>query len=303
MIVPAWRAVSIRMIGGLHNGWFTDRMDRESGIRMTDAMMVLISMVLVLAAAGCQPKQPPEESAPRERPESPVSMGTYAQIAVSVHDLAKSLPFYEKLGFKVIAREQRPYSAVTIGDGVIHVRLEQDSFPSPRLDYVYGSALDRDTHARQLRQLGIATTKREGLVEFVDPSGLHVGLVVRQLPDPPLNQSVAVAGYFNELAIPTSDRDKEVEFWKKLGYQAKLYETPYPWANMRDGAMILGVHQTEHFKKIAITYFAKNQAAMIAKLKRDGMTFTDEEKDAQGRVANATLTAPDGQVFFLYTGE
>ena len=47
-------------------------------------------------------------------------------------------------------------------------------------------------------------------------------------------------------------------------------------------------------------YFSKDSADRIEKLKTMGITFTNEQKNAAGKIANAAFTAPDGQMFFVF---
>lgn len=255
-----------------------------------------------IALTGCRTSNS-STTQDTKRPEPPVVLGTYTQISISSKNIEQSLPFYEKLGFKVLNRDNRPFSAILLSDGVIHLRLEQNTFASPRLDYVYGSALDRDTRVRELTQAGISITRSAGLAEFADPNGLHIALVVRQLPPPPPNKSFSNAGAFGELAVHTADRDRSIAFYSRLGFEAQSFDQPYPWALLRDGATTIGVHQSPEFLKPTITYFSKSQPERIAKLKQMGLTFHDEKKDRDGQVANATLTSPDGQDFFLFAEE
>ncbi len=64
--------------------------------------------------------------------------------------------------------------------------------------------------------------------------------------------------------------------------------------------MIIGLHQTNSFARTTLTYYSKDSAQRIEKLKSMGFTFTNEQKNAAGQVTNAMLTAPDGQTFFVF---
>src|SRR5437016_13581852 len=69
-------------------------------------------------------------------------MKEYAEISISVSDMDTSLPFYQRLGFNVVEKEQKPYPRVILCDGQTFLRLEQTQFESPRLVYISSEAAD-----------------------------------------------------------------------------------------------------------------------------------------------------------------
>ncbi len=73
--------------------------------------------------------------------------------------------------------------------------------------------------------------------------------------------------------------------------------TPYPWAIVSDGLMLIGLHQTKDFNYPAVTYFGLNTEKRVQQLKEKGITnFTD----MMGK-NNVILKTWEGQHFFLFS--
>src|SRR5258706_16412367 len=147
----------------------------------------------------------------------------------------------------------------------------------------------------------MACARRINVTNFIDPNNQQLALIeTNHAPVAEPRKSKSVLGTFGELSIHTTDRDASVEWYRRLGFGAKKFEKPHPWAIVSDGNMIIGLHQSSEFAKTTLTYFSKDSADRIEKLKAMGMKFTNEQKNAAGKVANAALTAPDEQMFFVF---
>jgi len=72
--------------------------------------------------------------------------------------------------------------------------------------------------------------------------------------------------------------------------------SPYPWAILTDGLMLIGLHQTKDFNYPAITYFGINTEKRIQQLKSQGVNFTE----MMGK-SNVSLKTWEGQHFFLFS--
>ena len=105
-------------------------------------------------------------------------------------------------------------------------------------------------------------------------------------------------GVFGEFAIPVTDLNRSVAFWKKLGFttSAEMKE-PYPLAIMTDGLMIIGLHQTTEFNFPAITYFGINTEKRIADLKAKGLQPFKEF----GGKGHFMLDTWEGQHMFIFS--
>jgi len=261
---------------------------------------------ILLAATlfGCAKNSSvPVTDVPKNGPLAP-----YLQIAISLREdvggLAKVRPFYEKLGFTPIEEGGEPVPYVLYTDGVIHLRVDECQFPSPRLDY-YTADAPRQVQRLLSYDLQISTEKacarRVNVTNFLDPNSQQLG-IIQQDHSPVLlpRQSHSLLGTFGEFSIHSNNRDESIAWYEKLGFKAAKSEKPWPLALLTDGNIVIGLHQTSTFTRTTLTYYSKDSADRIEKLKSMGFTFTNEEKNAAGRVANAQLTAPDGQTFFIF---
>jgi hypothetical protein len=258
---------------------------------------VLLAVALL---AGCAGKK---EVAENKNP-----LANYVQIAISLREdvggLAKVRSFYEKLGFTPIEEGGEPVPYVLYTDGVIHLRVDECQFPSPRLDY-YTSEAPAQVQRLLNLDLQIATEKacarKINVTNFIDPNNQQLAVIQRDHAPVPLpRQSHNLMGTFGEFSVHTANRDESVAWYEKLGFKASKSEKPWPWALLTDGNTIVGLHQTTTFTRTTLTYYSKDSADRIEKLKSLGFTFTNEQKNAAGRVVNAMLTAPDGQTFFVF---
>jgi hypothetical protein len=267
--------------------------------------MKWVIMILAGLMVGCAAKEKPalQKQAASERP-----LAAYVQIAISLREVSGGVravrPFYEKLGFVAVEEGGEPVPFVVMSDGVIHLRLDECEFPSPRLDY-YTS--DAPKQVQRLEGLGImystevACARKVNVTNFSDPNGQQLALIQRDhAPVAEPRKPNSLLGNFGEFSIHTANRDESVEWYRKLGFEAKKFDKPWPWAILSDGRMTIGLHQSDEFSKTTITYFSKDSAERIEKLKGMGFKFSNEQKKSAGKVANAALAGPDGQMFFVF---
>jgi catechol 2,3-dioxygenase-like lactoylglutathione lyase family enzyme len=268
--------------------------------------MKWVIVLLAAAMCGCAKNssvivdQAPAKAAP---------LASYVQIAISLREdmggLAAVRPFYEKLGFVAIEEGGEPVPYVVYTDGMIHLRVDECQFPSPRLDY-YTS--DAPKQVQRLESLDImystekACARKVNVTNFVDPNGQQLGLIQRDhAPVAEPRKSQSLMGSVGELSIHTANRDESIAWYERLGFKTYFkFDKPHHWAILSDGNMVIGLHQSNDFTKTTITYFSKDSADRIEKLKSMGFKFTNEQKNAAGKVANGMLTAPDGQTFFVF---
>ncbi|NDC40589.1 MAG: hypothetical protein EBZ77_03420 [Chitinophagia bacterium] len=103
-------------------------------------------------------------------------------------------------------------------------------------------------------------------------------------------------GLFGEFAVPVTNLEAALAYWKQLGFEAATtFSSPYPWAIVTDGLHIVGLHQTNMFVQPALTFFAADMQLKIATLREAGVTgFLDEG------LKNTKLSTPEGQHLNLY---
>ena len=250
-------------------------------------------------------------------------LGEATQFTIGTKDLVSSLKLYEKLGFQKIAGSEKPNPWAQISDGTLLLLLNQDGMDYFTLTYFTIDAWEKMILMDELNIRFIHRSMKEDQVAqgiFRSPGGLNITLMGHdpeqipkakgktlkdiergELKDPSAYPNQCI-GAFGELAIPVDNVNGSFEFWKKFDFNAlTLNEEPYPWAIISDGLSLLGLHQTEHFKKPCITYFAPDMELRIAKLKENGInSFVGSDADNKG-IKNAALQTPEGQQIFLFT--
>ncbi len=243
-------------------------------------------------------------------------LGEITAFTIASPDLETSLAFYQKLGFKELFRAEWPFPWIQVTDGAVLIMLRKD--PKPYMALTYYTA-HIDTIVSALEKKSVKFTQRakkaDTLKRFVfeSPDGLIISLVgmVEGFSQPPgpgmltmpqtdyfntkkyVNKTV---GLFAEYAHPVKNLDESLVFWEQLGFKAvSKFTSPYPWAIISDGLSIVGLHQSDHFSKPAITYFAADMTAKISKLKAAGMTGLKEQGSD-----NITISTPEGQHINLF---
>jgi len=263
--------------------------------------MKWLMMVAMALAMGCASRE-------KATAEKDGSLGPYAQIAISLRDASGGVSavraFYEKLGFKVIEEGGPPVPFVVMSDGMIHLRLDECEFVTPRIDYFNKDATKQ---VERLEKLGIqisteaACARKRNVTNIIDPNNQQLAIIeAGHAPVAEPRKSICLLGTFGEFSVHTNNLAESIEWYRRLGFEAKKFEKPYPWAILSDGSMIIGLHQSNEFTRTTLTYFSKDSAERIEKLKAMGFKFSNEQKKPAGKVANAMLTAPDGQTFFVF---
>lgn len=104
---------------------------------------------------------------------------------------------------------------------------------------------------------------------------------------------------FGEFSSYVADLDQTLAFWAQLGFtHVQKYAEPYPWAIIQDGFITLGLHNTSefaHMKRPAMTYFAKDQSAIVEFVKEQEFTIVTETGKN-----NIVVEGPDKQQLFLF---
>jgi predicted enzyme related to lactoylglutathione lyase len=264
------------------------------------------AMVLTVMICGCAKNS---SVLVDQRPQKVAPLASYVQIAISLREdvggLATVRSFYEKLGFIAIEEGGEPVPYVVFTDGMIHLRVDECQFPSPRLDY-YTSDAPAQVERVQKLDIMISTEKacarKVNVTNFIDPNNQQLALIQQNhAPVAEPRNSHCLMGHIGEFSIHTTNRDESIAWYEKLGFKTYFkFDKPHPWAMLSDGNMLIGLHQSSEFTRTTLTYFSKDSAQRIEKLKAMGFTLTNEQKNAAGKVANAMLTAPDGQTFFVF---
>lgn len=236
-------------------------------------------------------------------------LGTQTRLVLSCKNVIESLTWWSRIGFRPAGvASTRPDSVITLTDGQVTITLIKDPLPSPIMMF---ASLNIKTLKDSLNQLQIATTvdvkgPTLGEVRLVSPNGIHIA--VRPTIDEPIvpivGDSNVICGKLTELSIGTSFIKREVTFWEKLEFTTKRSgKEPYPFHLMTDGSTVIGMHENRDIPSLSLTYFAKDMRERIERLRKSGITFSEEIPAADGAVANVIMLSPEGTRVQLFEGE
>ena len=244
-------------------------------------------------------------------------LGNVSAITITTPDLERSLAYWQKLGFSEVMRADYPFPWIQVSDGALLVMLRKDNEPYIALTYYVKDINDIVADLENNDINFVQRPKNSDMVRkyvFKTPDGLNISLVnimegFIQPPGPTLLTMAQtdyfnpekyvnkVCGLFGELAVPVSDLDRSLEYWKKLGFTELSKRTsPYPWAIISDGLSVIGLHQSSNFSTASITFFAADMKEKIERLKIAGL---DNYTEA-GSSANIVLTTPEQQKVNLF---
>lgn len=243
-------------------------------------------------------------------------LGEVNAITITTPDLEKSLAFYQQLGFAEVMRMDFPFPWIQVTDGALLIMLRKDNTAYLALTYYVS---DVDTVVAKLEADGIVFAEKpkpsDAIRKFLirTPDNTNISLVQimggyqqpagpTMLKMPPQDYMKPekyvnkTCGMFGELAQPVKDLDASIAYWEKLGFVVlSKMNHGYPWAIVSDGLAVVGLHQTTHFDKAIITYFAADMQEKIAALKEKGVNIAKESGPA-----NITVQTPEGQLINLF---
>ena len=245
-------------------------------------------------------------------------LGEVACVYVTSPDLDSSVALYEKIGFPKIASNVFPVPWAQVSDGSLLIMMRKDTAQYVGLTY-YVAGVEK--LVTQLEKDGIQFTQKPKESDpikryyFKSPDGFNIMLAtnlgafsqptgVTMLNMTPNDFQSAdkypnkQCGAFGEFCHPVADLNKSIEYWKKLGFEVKTKMTsPYPWAIVSDGLMLIGLHQTKDFNYPAVTYFGLNTDKRVKQLKEKGVTGFSEMMGNK----NVVLKTCEGLHFFLFS--
>ena len=244
-------------------------------------------------------------------------LGNVTAITMSSPDLAKSLSFYQKLGFHEVMRSDFPFPWIQVSDGALLMMVRFGKDPYIALTY-YVSDIANLVSGLEKEDVQFAEKPNPGdmIQRYLirSPDGLTISLVgifdgflqpegptmLRMVPQDmgnPEKYVNKVCGMFGELAHPVKDLEASILWWSTLGFKAlSKFTSPYPWAILSDGLAIVGLHQTTKFDYPVITYFAMDMKEKIGKLKESGLDGIPENAGP-----SITLETPEKQHFNLFS--
>jgi catechol 2,3-dioxygenase-like lactoylglutathione lyase family enzyme len=107
-----------------------------------------------------------------------------------------------------------------------------------------------------------------------------------ELPKPKLGDITA-------LTITTTDLEVSLGFYQKLGFSEVMRDTfPFPWIQITDGALLIMLRKDKE-PYIALTYYPKAAAPIVAELEEQGIPLVFRPKPTD-MIKRFVMESPDG---------
>ncbi|GEM_PF-785313 len=233
-------------------------------------------------------------------------LGNYCHVSIGTKRMQENIAFYKALGFKVLSMDNAPRPWVLLSDGAVNIQLNEDGY-----EYFGLSYFDKNMSAN----IGVLTEKGiEFFMESADPVPTKVmqdpdsimGIALIQMdmgmPAMPLTGKGKM-GTLGEIAVPVKDYDVASAWYQKVGFKSfGKQASPYPWGIHSDGLSMIGLHQTNDFKKPTLTYFSLDSKAQIARLQEAGFTVKNALPNDK-ELINGVVESPDGWPVNIFYGE
>ncbi len=235
-----------------------------------------------------------------------------AEFQISTSDVGRSISFYKLMGFKELAYAKKPFKWVALSDGSLNILLAENEF--------YGLCCysnEMEDKAAKIEGQGIEYVNRdlqkgETWYRVVkDPNDFLISLIaeVPKYFNEISKNEFEARGKFYEIAILSGKIKESVKFWQKLGFEKSdnKQNQKKQAVSLDDGITRIGLYppgiRSHYFEGPALTFYDKNMHIVIQDLKDAGLEFQEEIKDDKGKIINAVALSPEGQTFFLFTGE
>ncbi len=233
-------------------------------------------------------------------------MGSHTRLLLSTKDLLTSMAWWTRMGFSPVTMSgEKIDSAITLSDGQVVLTLVKTSMPSPVIVY-------RTENIKRVKQLLDSlvipmTYEVEGPMyselRITSPNNVHVAIRASSV-EPPIRATGALntlCGKKAEYSTAAVRLGVEVQWWADIGFTpAKTDSSFYPFMNMTDGTIEVGIHENKDIPSLAITYFMDDMEERIDRLKKAGVTPIEELPTVDNRLANAIFRSPEGQLVFLF---
>lgn len=246
-----------------------------------------------------------------------MKLGSICQITIGTANVRESYDFYRELGFRKLAEDSEPYPWIKLTDDSIIILLYQNGDNYMGLTYFHqgmGQVVS-NLQGRGVKfvQRGttenIFITKTDTIVVLVEADTntmfMAKNKMLLDLPESDFHDASRYPnkwlGIFGEFSHAVDDLQEAIENWQDLGFRVyHQTDSPYPWALMYDGCMIIGLHETKDFEGAALSFFApdvRNKVEALSALGINAIEYTGHGGDEN----NVVIYTPEGQKIFLFS--
>ncbi|MCE9540241.1 MAG: hypothetical protein K8R85_13645 [Bacteroidetes bacterium] len=224
-------------------------------------------------------------------------------IHTPTNKLENSYSFYEKLGFKVISKE----NPMIVTDGKAIIEMNPDRFARE------GIKLFKKSWAQEvlkLKDLTALIPLPNGFL-FFDPSGVAIYLIESDFNFKfnTSDSSFSSLGNFAGLTLETADIKRSFTIYEILGFTKNMGAVEKGFVGLIGAddfnIVLMNPLQSPHlFHNPSLTYFnGKNNLAIIKKIRELNIPITEEISsfNKEGIVDNIIIKDPGGYGFFIFS--
>jgi hypothetical protein len=233
-------------------------------------------------------------------------LGRFLEISVPCAGVARSLAYYQALGFtELLASDTFRSEYAVVSDGRLCIGLHGQDFARPMLTFVYPNLA---RHALTLADIGIAFTFTKlaedqfNEVGFEDVDGNLVSLQEARSFSPPEEDVQASAlGDWLELSLPVRDLPAAARYWAPLAPSILTYrESPPPHLRFDAAGAPMGLTLSEAVAKPSLGFVCTDRGRLMAILEARQIEL---EADPGFEGAFGRLMAPEGTSIFLFDSD
>ena len=235
-------------------------------------------------------------------------IGRFHEVSVHAPDPIASLAFYERLGFaQVTTGEAFTYPYAAIGDGRLTIGLHGRELPQSPLPAFVLPDLRHELEAIERR--GIEILERRLGDDVFNEARFEVAgqslrlLEARTHSPPPFGPGeTSRLGWFEEIALPVTDRKEAVRGWERLGFvPAEEGDEPYPHIGLTSDSLNVALVERSILRIPALVFTDGDMPARVAKLAEAGFEFARHMPASLDASRHALLVAPEGTQLLLVT--
>jgi catechol 2,3-dioxygenase-like lactoylglutathione lyase family enzyme len=230
--------------------------------------------------------------------------GRFLELALPTADIAASVQFYERLGFRQHPTgDAWPHPYGVLGDGRIHLGLHQTDAFGLAPGFVLPEL------SRWLAVLSSAGLTPEALhlgeesmhhLQLRDPGGNPVRLQEARSFSPIPGDAESLCGYFLHLSLPEDDFSAARAFWELGGWVALPEEdSPYPHLPLTADQLDLAFHARRSLPSACLVFECPDLPAALARLQQRHITPLPQRPRLLAVAGGALLQAPEGTLLWL----
>jgi catechol 2,3-dioxygenase-like lactoylglutathione lyase family enzyme len=232
--------------------------------------------------------------------------GSFLEVAIATADIAASVEFYERLGFKqLLTGDSWPHRYGVLSDGRIQLGLHERVMPSPSLSFVLpelAQARARLSAAGMEPELAQLGEEQLHELRLRDPADAPITLLEARTYSPaaPGSMNDSLCGYFLHLSLPESDFKIARRFWERAGMVAlPEVKLPYPHVPLTSDGLDLAFHRRRLCATPVLVFECADLTQRRAELRARNIPSSDTLPRSLKAAGCILIEAPEGTQLWI----